>query len=191
MKYSLFFILLSQFSLAQVNAKEKVLALSIEINAPLDSVWTRWTTDAGRAKFFAPASKLELNTLGFMEILFMPQAPIGERGAENNRVLAFQEKQLLSFTWDAPPVYPEIRKHRTVVLVRFYSLEPGKTRLIFHQLGWGTGNDWDKVYDYFSRAWAYVVLPHLKYSLEVKPVDWSDFPNNLPKGLEPATFLTE
>lgn len=191
MKYSLFFLLLSQFSLAQVSTKEKVLALSIEINAPLDSVWSRWTTEAGRAKFFAPASQLELATLGFMEILFMPNAPHGERGAENNRVLAFQDKHLLSFTWDAPPVFPEIRKQRTVVILRFHKLENKKTLLVFHQTGWGTGADWDKVFEYFSRAWAYVVLPNLKYSLEVKPVDWNDFPNKLPQGLKPATVLSE
>jgi hypothetical protein len=31
----------------------------------------------------------------------------------------------------------------------------------------------------------------LKYSLEIAPIDWSDFPNKLPKGLKPATILSE
>ncbi len=190
MKYLLFFLLISFQNLAQ-GTKERVLALAIEINAPVDSVWSRWTTESGRAKFFAPSSKMELATLGYLEILFMPQAPVGERGAENNRVLAVQEKQLLSFTWDAPPSFPEIRKQRTVVILRFQAMDANKTRLVFHQTGWGTGKDWDQVYEYFARAWAVVVLPQLKYSLEVKPVNWSDFPKNLPQGLPPATVLTE
>lgn len=191
MKYTTLLLLISVTGLAQVNTKERVLALSIEINAPVDSVWSRWTTDTGRAKFFAPASKLELATLGYMEILFAPQAPVGERGAENNRVLAVQDKQMLSFTWDAPPTFPEIRKQRTVVILRFHKIDANKTLLVFHQTGWGTGAEWDKVYGYFTQAWAYMVLPNLKYSLEVKPIDWNDFPKRLPQGLKPATTLTE
>lgn len=170
-----------------INSKEKAISLSIEINAPIDSVWARWTTASGRSKFFAPASKLELSTLGFMEILFNPNGAEGQRGAENNRVLAFQDKQFLSFTWDAPPMFPEVRKQRTVVTLRFHQLSNSKTLLVFHQLGWGSGQEWDAVYDYFTKAWANFVLPNLKYSLEVKPIDW----NNLPQGLKPATIIKD
>lgn len=174
---------------APASTRERAIAFSIDIDAPLDSVWARWTTASGRAKFFAPSSKLELSTLGFMEILFSPDAPEGQRGAENNRVLAVQEKKMLSFTWDAPPTFPEIRKQRTVVIIRFYPLAEKKTRVTLHQLGWGTGSDWDTVYGYFQAAWSTFVLPNLKYSLEVKPVDWTNFPNNAPKGLKPAVAI--
>jgi uncharacterized protein YndB with AHSA1/START domain len=170
-------------------AKERMIALSVEINAPLDSAWSRWTTDSGRKKFFAPSSRFELSTLGYMEILFMPQAPEGQRGAENNRILAVQDKQMISFTWDAPPKFPDIRKQRTVVVLRFFKSAESKTIVTLHHLGWGTGNEWDEVFHYFTNTWATFVLPNLKYSLEVKPIDWSDFPNHLPKGLKPATTL--
>lgn len=169
--------------------RERMIALSIEINSPLDSVWSRWTTDAGRKKFFAPSSRFELTTLGYMEMLFMPQAPEGQRGAENNRILTIQDKQMISFTWDAPPKYPEIRKQRTVVIIRFFKNGDSKTIVTLHQMGWGTGKEWDEVFNYFSATWATFVLPNLKYSLEVKPIDWSNFPNNVPKGLKPATAL--
>ena len=169
---------------------ERAISLSIEVNAPVDSVWSRWTADTGRKKFIAPSSRLELTTLGYMEILFMPQAPEGQRGAENNRVLSFQEKQMLSFTWDAPPKFPEIRKQRTVVMLRFYRLADAKTLVTLRQTGWGIGTDWDACYDYFTNAWGTFVLPNLKHSLEVAPIDWSDFPNRLPKGLKPAMQLS-
>jgi len=174
-----------------VPEKERILALSIEINAPLDSVWSRWTTNSGRAKFFAPSSKMELTTLGYMEILFRPQAPEGQRGAENNRVLAVQDRKMLSFTWDAPPQFPDIRNQRTIVVIRFYKIADNKTLVTAHQMGWGTGKDWDTVYNYFAQAWSGFVLPNLKYSLEVGPVDLTDFPNRIPKGLKAATILPQ
>ncbi len=182
-------LLIAQSAQAQTT-KERNLSMSIEVNASVDSVWSRWTTESGRKKFFAPSSKMELKTLGFMEILFMPSAPEGQRGAENNRVLAFTEKEMLSFTWDAPPQFPDIRKQRTVVVIRLEKLNDKKTKVTLSQMGWGNNSDWDKVYDYFTKAWSGFVLPNLKYSLEVGPVDWSDFPNKLPKNLVPAILAS-
>ncbi len=170
-------------------ASEKSLSLSIEINAPLDSVWARWSSAAGLQKFFAPVVHFEPGTLGLMEVHFAPDAPAGQRGSENNRILAIQEKQMLSFTWDAPPIFPDVRKQRTVVVLRFYETMPGKTVVVFRQMGWGTGADWDAVYNYFLPAWRERVLPFLKYSLEVKPIDWKNFPGSAPTGLLPANLL--
>jgi uncharacterized protein YndB with AHSA1/START domain len=181
----------AQTSFSQPSTKEKILGMSIEVNASVDSVWSRWATEAGRKKFFAPSSKLELKTLGFMEILFMPSAPEGQRGAENNRVLSFKENEMLSFTWDAPPKYPEIRKQRTIVVIRLEKLGDKKTKVILNHMGWGKGTDWDEVYNYFTSAWSTFVLPNLKYSLEVAPIDWNDFPNRLPKNLTAAIVSKE
>lgn len=180
--------LTSTFAQAPI-PEERAIRLFVDVKAPVDSVWSRWTTPAGRARFFAPASQMELSTLGFMEILFDPSKPVGQRGAENNRILAFQPNQLLSFTWDAPPMYPEIRKQRTVVIIRFVKLSASETRVLFHQTGWGSGTDWDAVFTYFSQAWKFVVLPNLKYSLESGSIDWTDFPNRLPRNLPPASEI--
>jgi uncharacterized protein YndB with AHSA1/START domain len=166
--------------------KERSVALGITINASLDSVWSRLSSEKGFRKFFAPACRFEPKPLGLLDIYFAPTAPAGQRGAENNRVLAIQEKSLLSFTWDAPPQWPKIREQRTVVIIRLHKVEESKTLVTLTQTGWGSGAEWDEVFSYFGKAWGGFVLPNLKYSLEVKPVDWSDFPKNAPQGLKPA-----
>jgi uncharacterized protein YndB with AHSA1/START domain len=166
--------------------KEKLINLYIRINAPLDSVWSRWSSPKGITKFFAPACNYELKTFGKLDILFAPQAPAGQRGAEDNRMLAVEEKKMVSFTWDAPPQYPAIRSQRTVVTVRFYPTSAKETLVTLTQAGWGQGSEWDTVLNYFHGAWAGFVLPNLKYSLEVGPINWTDFPKNAPQGLAPA-----
>lgn len=168
---------------------EKSIYLYIDINAPVDKVWNQWTTSEGIHNFFAPASKLDLKPLGSFDIYFTPDAPAGRRGAEGNLILAIQENEMLTFTWDAPNDWPEIRKQRTFVTLRFKSLSSSKTRLTFTQTGWGTSGEWNEVYRYFETAWSKVVLPNLKYSLEVGPLDWRDFPKRLPKSLSPAKSL--
>jgi uncharacterized protein YndB with AHSA1/START domain len=183
--------LITLSSLTIVNAqpaqipKEKNVQLYVTVNAPVDSVWSRWTTESGLKKFFAPACVIELKTFGMFEILFEPSAPAGQRGAENNRILAVEEKKMLSFTWDAPPQFPQIRAQRTQVTIRLYPTEDSKTIVTLTQTGWGLGKDWQTVRDYFEKAWGGFVLPSLKYSLEVKPMDWAGFPKTLP-ALQPA-----
>jgi uncharacterized protein YndB with AHSA1/START domain len=166
--------------------QEKVLHLAIRIDAPLDSVWFRISTKAGMEKFFAPNCIFKPEVLSLFEIHFNPAGPVGQKGAEDNRVLAIQDKQMISFTWDAPPQFAALRKHRTSVAIRLYKTGDRQTLVTLSQTGWGLGKEWDSLFTYFEQAWATFVLPNLKYSLEVKPVDWKDFPKNAPQNLKPA-----
>ncbi len=176
-------LLVASASFAQ--SPERALTFTTDINAPVDTVWSRWTTPAGIKRFFAVSSRVELQTLGYLEILFNPSAPEGQRGAENNRVLAWQQNKMLSFTWDAPPNFPNIRKQRTVIIVRFNELPGKRTNVTLTQIGFGSDKDWDDVYNYFGHAWAEYVLPNLKYSCETPGSNLS----NIPKGLPAAKKL--
>jgi uncharacterized protein YndB with AHSA1/START domain len=162
---------------------DRAIKLEITIKAPTEKVWWAWTTRDGIRSFFAPDCNIDLRVLGKYEILFAPSAPAGLRGAEGNLVLAIQEGRMLSFTWDAPPNLPEIRKQRTSVVITLVRIDQHTTRLFFRHTGWGYGEDWTKAHDYFVSAWGDVVLPYLKHSLEVGPIDLK----NPPKGLAKAT----
>src|SRR5687767_12206466 len=118
--------------------KEKTLGLNlyIKINAPLDSVWSRWSSDRGIRKFFAPACDYEFKPQGKLGIYFAPGAPKGQRGAEDNLILAIEDKKMISFTWDAPPQFAEIRKQRTLVTMRFYPTGKNETLVTLSQTGW-------------------------------------------------------
>jgi len=83
---------------------------------------------------------------------------------------------MLSFTWNAPPSIPEVRPQRTHVLLRFYAEGEERTRLTFHHDGWGIGEEWDRAYEYFSRAWPEVVLKRLQYRFDHGPLDWDNPP---------------
>lgn len=163
----------------------RTISLEIVVNASVEKAWSAWTTCEGIRSFFAPDCDIDLRVLGKYDILFAPSAPVGLRGAEGNLVLAIQESKMLSFTWDAPPAFPSIRKQRTSVVVRFMKVDQSKTKILLTQSGWGEGEEWSKVHDYFIMAWGDVVLPFLKHSLENGPIDWK----NPPQKLEKATLL--
>ncbi len=156
---------------------ERALSGEILIEARLEEVWDAWTTEAGVKSFFAPDCSIELRPDGFYEIFFDPEAPPGKRGGEGLRVLALQPMKMFSFTWNAPPGLPSVRSQRTHVTLRFFQEGEGRTRVILHHDGWGSGGEWDQAFEYFDHAWNKIVLPRLKYRFHHGPVNWQDPPD--------------
>jgi len=155
---------------------ERVIRAEVTIKAGVEEVWQAWTTAAGVKTFFAPTCNVALQVDGPYEIFFNPEAEPGNRGGEGVRILAFQPYTMLSFTWNAPPHLPNVRRQHTHVLVRLNELTPNQTRVTLTHDGWGEDEEWDQAFAYFSRAWSGVVLPRLKYRFETGPVDWNNPP---------------
>jgi uncharacterized protein YndB with AHSA1/START domain len=144
----------------------------ITVPANLDQAWEAWTTSEGVKTFFSSAAKVELELGGAYEIYFLLDQPYGLRGSEDCRILSFLPKKMLSFEWNAPPDFGELRQRHTQVIMHFEEVKPGQVKVSFAQLGWGKGENWDRLYEYFDRAWDYV-LKNLKKRFESGPLDWS------------------
>ena len=153
-------------------ADERAIDEKITVKANVDEVWKAWTTTEGVKTFFAPDANVQLRVDGPFEIYMNPFAESGKKGADGMRIIAFQDRKMLIFTWNAPPSLPEARKQRTVVIVRFISRGDVLTDVTLHHSGWGEGGEWDKAYDYFVRAWP-SVLKNLKKRFDDGPVNWN------------------
>ena len=140
-------------------AQERAITEKVTVKANVDDVWKAWTTTEGIKSFFAPDAKVELRVDGPFQVYLNPFAEPGMKGADDMKIIGFQDKKMLSFTWNAPPSLPEARKQRTVVIVRLVSRGDALTDVIMHHVGWGDGGEWDKAYDYFSKAWPNVDQP--------------------------------
>ncbi len=151
---------------------DKTIRTEIDLPVGIDAAWEAWTTPAGVRTFFAPGCNIDVRVGGLYEIYFDPEAPSGQRGSEGMRILALQVGHMLSFEWNAPPELAEIRGQRTHVTVRFCELSKIETRVIITHDGWGEGKLWDEAFNYFARAWGVIVLPRLRHSFLVGPIDW-------------------
>jgi uncharacterized protein YndB with AHSA1/START domain/uncharacterized protein YciI len=127
------------------------------VAAPVEKVWWAWTTADGIKSFLAPDAKIELRVGGAYEIYFVPSAPEGSRGSEGCQVLAYLPREMLAFSWSAPPSMPAVRKMFTQVVVAFEPLDADRTRVRLVHHGWGSGPKWDQAYAYFDKAWAGVL----------------------------------
>jgi uncharacterized protein YndB with AHSA1/START domain len=170
--------LLLSFASLGAMAEERAIDEKISVKANVDDVWKAWTTTEGIKTFFAPDAKVELRVDGPFQIYINPFAEAGMKGADDMRIIGFQEKKMLSFTWNAPPTLPEARKQRSIVIVRFIARGDALTDVTLHHVGWGEGGEWDKAYDYFTKSWP-SVLKNLQKRFDSGPVDWKPWLDRL------------
>ena len=85
------------------------------------------------------------------------EAPAGMRGSEGCRVLSFLPNEMLSFEWNAPPTLGEMRDLHHFVVIQFEQVSADSVRVRLSEYGFGAGEGWDKVYDYFDKAWGRVM----------------------------------
>lgn len=158
---------------------ERALNKEVVVQATLEQVWDAWTTREGITSFFAPDAHIDARPGGAFEIYFDPTAASGSKGADGMQYLALQPKQMLSFTWNAPPHLPQARAQRTSVVVRLYALDDNKSvRVTLQHSGWGTGGEWDAAYAYFDKAWP-TILGNLQKRFVAGPQDWTAWLNQL------------
>jgi uncharacterized protein YndB with AHSA1/START domain len=137
-------------------ASGRVIRKRVTVDAPAMEVWHAWVTNEGATRFFGPAANIELKLGGPYEIYFSSEAPAGQRGSEGCTILSFAPGEMLSFSWNAPPRFGELRTNpanQTRVVLTFKDRGDGKTDVEFVQAGWGDGPQWDELYSYFDRAW--------------------------------------
>jgi uncharacterized protein YndB with AHSA1/START domain len=134
------------------------------VHAPLAEVWKCWTTSAGIASFLTDA-KVELGIGGPFEIYFVPDAPAGQRGSEGCAVLSYEPMRMLSFSWNAPPKFGELREKRTWVVLHFDPEGAQRCRVRLQHLGFAEqveadparAEDWAQIRAYFDKAWPRVL----------------------------------
>jgi len=136
---------------------DKEINLDITVKASLDDVWHAWTTTDGVKTFFSSEAKVELRPGGPFEIYFMTEAPFGSRGSEDCKILSYLPKKMLSFEWNAPPDFGDLRFIKTQVILQFEQLEAESIKITLTHIGWGKSEEWDKLYNYFDKAWTYVL----------------------------------
>jgi uncharacterized protein YndB with AHSA1/START domain/uncharacterized protein YciI len=136
---------------------DKILRKEAVVPAPVESVWTMWTTADGVKSFMATDAKIELRPGGAYEWYFSADAPEGQRGSEDCKVLGYLPMRMLSFEWNAPPEFGPLRDKRTQVVLQFEKLNDQSTKVSLTQHGWGEGEEWEKLYDYFDKAWSHVL----------------------------------
>jgi uncharacterized protein YndB with AHSA1/START domain len=154
---------------------ERVLRHELDIPAPLADVWTAMTTSEGIRGFIAPVTLVELKSGGCYCTNYTPGTKIGDPGTISNRVLSYIPQQMLSAKINLVDVFPpQPRAENTLFLVvEFSARDAHSTHVKASLLGFGTGEQWDKVYKFFDTGNAYT-FGQLYKRFEVGPKKWPE-----------------
>lgn len=141
-----------------MNITDRQIIKTATISAPVDSVWNSWSSAEGIAAFLEIDVNIKLELGGPYEWYFDTEDKVGLRGSEGCTVISFVPREMISFTWNAPPSIPYVRNHeyKTWVTVFFTEAAEGTNVRLVHT-GWPEGEEWDKAYNYFDSAWGYVL----------------------------------
>lgn len=120
------------------------------VNAPLESVWSAWTTSEGAETFFARTANIELRLGGSYEIFFNP-ADL-RMSTKGRRVLSYEPKRMVCFEWNP--------------------LDADHARVTITQLGMKSGPVWDRATRHIERGWSELAR-RLKGRFDTGPIDWS------------------
>jgi uncharacterized protein YndB with AHSA1/START domain len=144
--------------------------VEVTVKAPVAEVWRVWTTSEGAEEFFAEKANIRLAIGGPYEIQFDPKNE--QSGTKGLKILSYAPEEMISFQWNAPTEYPEVRNGGTWVVVQMRPDGTDRTRVTVTHYGWKDGAEWDQAYAHFVRGWG-----DLKNRLERRftdgPIDWN------------------
>jgi uncharacterized protein YndB with AHSA1/START domain len=136
---------------------------AVTIPAPRAQVWETLTTVDGVRAFLSPAPNIEL-TPGGAYALF-PES--------TSRVLGFVPERQLVVSGSAPLEFPNVRMGGTWAVIDLADAGDGETAVTMTCLGWQTGEEWERAFDYFLKNNP-VFLNLLRQRFTEGPLTWSD-----------------
>ncbi len=140
------------------------------VKAPVAEVWRVWTTSQGAEEFFAEKANIGLTIGGPYEIQFDPK---DERsGTKGLKILSYAPEEMISFQWNAPPEYPDVRNGGTWVVVQMRPEGAALTHVAITHLGWKRGPEWDRAFVHFERGWG-DLMKRLERRFSGGPIDWN------------------
>lgn len=128
---------------------------SIVIKAPVKKLWAAFTDLATyRAWSGVPVSAIDFRLGGAIEANYNPNGHLGDPQNIKNMFIAYVPDRLLVFrNVQAPDGLPGRAAYgATAKTIEFSALSPTETRVTVSGMGFAPGEDFDKLYRFFSRG---------------------------------------
>ena len=150
----------------RIAGPEKALLFEVSVPAPIDDVWTAFTTSEGLSTWLTPGAVVDLRKGGEWTAHF----PGGATGG--GTLIDFSPKTKIVMLAKAPPSFPHVAAEGTTATWTFEPEGEKATRVTLRQTGWKQGEEWDKAYEYLATGNAQL-LDTLRRRFENGPIDWA------------------
>lgn len=139
---------------------ERVLRVETELRQSPETVWKAFATEEGLRCWVAPVVRLDLRTNGVLLTNYDKAAVIGGPGTISLAIVNYVENEEITFKVRLNGTFPERLQRedgRLQEVVEFQRQRDGGTKVVSSMVGWGTGEEWDKAFEFFARGnqWSY------------------------------------
>jgi uncharacterized protein YndB with AHSA1/START domain len=147
----------------------RTLQQSIVIDAPVAMLWKAFTDPAEFKRWNAPVAAIDLRVGGSIEASYNPKSPLGDPDNIRHRIITFLPERLVVFqTIQTPRQFPDPALfEKTVSVVQYEPLGPGRTRVTMSVTGWAPGAASDSLCGFF-RAGDASLLEKMKAVYEAR-----------------------
>ncbi len=146
-------------SVTAFGAEDSPLVHEGIVAAPLDDVWTAFTTREGQESWMVAHSEIDLKIGGQMRTHYDPKGTIGDAKTIENTIICYDPKRMLSLKVSKPPEgfpFPNAVKNMWTVIY-FEANSPTTTRVRIVGLGFGDDEESKKMREFFDRGNAFTL----------------------------------
>ena len=142
---------------------EKVLRFECVLPVNLTDAWNLFTTDKKLEKWIAPLAHIELKTGGYIITNYDQSKSLLDGSSIKLPITSFIDKEILVLKVILNENFGKSVRESDENLqevIQFIKVDKKHTKIVSSMIGWGTGNDWDKAYDFFAKGneWTYKEL---------------------------------
>jgi uncharacterized protein YndB with AHSA1/START domain len=143
--------------------------LDFEVNVPgsVDEVWRCFSTREGMITWITPDAQVEMHPGGVWLAKYPGLLPGG------GRIVSFEPEQFLALHAMAPEEFPTVRREGTTAVFTFIAVDEHHTTVHLSQVGWKSGEEWDRAYEHLSRG-NVILLTQLRDRFLHGPVNWAE-----------------
>lgn len=142
---------------------EKVLRFECVIPVSLNDAWKLFTNDEKLKKWIAPLAHIELKAGGYIITNYDESKGLLDSSSIKLPITSFIDNELLVLKVVLNDHFAKSVKDSDENLqevIQFIKVDNKHTKIVSSMIGWGTGTDWDKTYDFFVKGneWTYQEL---------------------------------
>ena len=142
---------------------EKVLRLECVLPVNLTEAWKLFTTDEKLKKWIAPLAHIELKAGGYIITNYDKSKNLSDSSSIKLPITSFIDNEILVLKVILNDNFVKSVRESDANLqevIQFIKVDEKHTKIVSSMIGWGTGTDWDKAYDFFVKGneWTYKEL---------------------------------
>ena len=159
----------------ETDANELILIQEVSFSAPIEDVWSAYTTEEGWRAWAAPKAEVDLRVGGTIRTAY--QGEIGGDNTNTLHIINYVPQRILTLRAELSSNWPEIMQKDADKLsnvILFDELSADVTRIQSYGIGYSDAPEYDQMMSFFIKA-NETLYQNLKAYLETGiRVEWGD-----------------